>query len=170
MLRCRFWRWSACCTGWKVEPVAAPPRKNVPGKRSWARRCALQALYQWQLTDQEPRLIANQFLADEDLGKADPDYFRELLHQVPAQLAAIDAALSPFLDRPMSQVDPVERAILRIGGYELMQQPGTAYRIIINEAVELAKIFGAEQGHRFVNGVLDKVARAVRPVEFATRS
>lgn len=75
--------------------------------------------------------------------------------------------LTPFLDRPIVQVDPVERAILRIGGYELMQRPDIAYRIIINEAVELAKVFGAEQGHRFVNGVLDKVARAVRPVEFA---
>ncbi len=144
-----------------------PARKNPPGKRAWARRCAAQALYQWQLTGQEPAGIATQFLADQDLGKADPEYFRELVFQIPAHAEEIDAVLTPFLDRPIVQVDPVERAILRIGGYELMQRPDIAYRIIINEAVELAKVFGAEQGHRFVNGVLDKVARAVRPVEFA---
>jgi len=119
------------------------------------------------MTGQDPGRIAAQFLADEDLRKADPDYFWELVQQVPARAAEIDAALEPFLDRPLAQVDPVERAILRIGGYELMQHPDLAYRIVINEAVELAKVFGAEQGHRFVNGVLDKLARAVRPVEFA---
>ena len=119
------------------------------------------------MTGQDPGQIAAQFLADEDLRKADPDYFWELVQQVPARAAEIDAALEPFLDRPLAQVDPVERAILRIGGYELTQCPDLAYRIVINEAVELAKVFGAEQGHRFVNGVLDKLARAVRLVEFA---
>ncbi|MBL7650145.1 MAG: transcription antitermination protein NusB, partial [Candidatus Hydrogenedentes bacterium] len=98
-----------------------PARKNLPGKRAWARRCAAQALYQWQLTGQEPTRIATQFLADQDLGKADPDYFRELVFRVPAHAEEIDAALTPFLDRPITQVDPVERAILRIGGYELMR-------------------------------------------------
>ncbi len=147
-----------------------PARNNLPGKRAWARRCAAQALYQWQLTGEEPSRIATQFLADQDLGKADPDYFRELVFQVPAHVAQIDAVLSPFLDRPLPQVDPVECAILRIGGYELIQHPDIAYRIVINEAVELAKVFGADQGHRFVNGVLDKVARAVRPVEFVDHS
>lgn len=143
-----------------------PVRKNLPGKRGWARRCAVQALYQWQLTGEDLTLIETRFLADQDLGKADPAYFRELVQQVPARAEEIDTVLTPFLDRPMPQVDPVERAILRIGGYELMQRPDIAYRVVINEAVELAKVFGAEQGHRFVNGVLDKVARAVRPVEF----
>jgi N utilization substance protein B len=119
------------------------------------------------MTGGDPARIAAQFLADEDLRKADSDYFRELVHQVPARLAEIDAALEPFLDRPLAQVDPVERAILRIGGYELTQHPDLAYRIVINEAVELAKVFGAEQGHRYVNGVLDKLARAVRSAEFA---
>jgi len=118
------------------------------------------------LTGQEPIRIATQFLADQDLGKADPDYFRELVTQVPARVEEIDAVLAPFLDRPMLQVDPVERAILRLGGYELTQRLDIASRIIINEAVELAKVFGADQGHRFVNGVLDKVARATRPIEF----
>lgn len=147
--------------------MAVPSRKPQPGKRSWARRCAAQALYEWQITSQDPAQIAAQFLADEDLRKADPDYFQELVREVPARSAEIDAALEPFLDRPLAQVDPVERAILRIGGYELIQHPDLAYRIVINEAVELAKVFGAEQGHRYVNGVLDKLARAVRTVEFA---
>ncbi|HCK82715.1 MAG TPA: transcription antitermination factor NusB [Candidatus Competibacteraceae bacterium] len=138
----------------------------MPGKRAWARRCAAQALYQWQLTDQEPSRIAAQFLADQDLGKADPDYFRELLLQIPARVAEIDAVLTPYLDRPTTQIDPVECAILRIGGYELLAHPDLSSRIILNEAIELAKVFGAEQGHRFVNGVLDKVARTVRPAEF----
>ncbi|MDS4025776.1 MAG: transcription antitermination factor NusB [Candidatus Contendobacter sp.] len=147
--------------------MAGPIRKPQGGKRAWARRCAVQALYEWQMTNQAPTWIAAQFLADEDLRKADPDYFRELVREVPARVTEIDAALEPFLDRPLAQVDPVERAILRIGGYELTQHPELAYRIVINEAVELAKVFGAEQGHRYVNGVLDKLARAARPVEFA---
>lgn len=150
--------------------MGEPSRKSSSSKRSWARRCAAQALYQWQLTGQEPTTIASQFLADQDLPKADPDYFQELVHRVPALAEAIDAAFEPLLDRPLAQVDPVERAILRIGGYELMQRPDIAYRIVINEAVELAKLFGAEQGHRFVNGVLDKLAHRVRKAEFMTRS
>ena len=150
--------------------MAAPPRKNVPGKRSWARRCALQALYQWQLTGQSPSQIETHFLANEDLSKADPSYFRELVHQVPVHVTEIDAALEPLLDRPLIQVDPVECAILRIGGYELLQRPDISYRIVLNEAIELAKVFGAEQGHRFVNGVLDKLARSVRAVEFGAAS
>lgn len=130
----------------------------------------MQALYEWQLTGQDPATIASQFLADQDLPKADPGYFQELVHRVPVLAEEIDAAFAPFLDRPLAQVDPVERAILRIGGYELMQRPDIAYRIVINEAVELAKLFGAEQGHRFVNGVLDKLAHSVRKAEFPARS
>lgn len=146
--------------------MGAPPRKNQPSKRSWARRCAVQALYQWQVTAQSPNLIEAHFLAEEDLQKADTAYFRELVHQIPARVVEIDIALDPLLDRPLAQVDPVECAILRIGGYELMQRPDIPYRIVLNEAVELAKVFGAEQGHRFINGVLDKLARGARPVEF----
>ncbi len=147
--------------------MANPPRPKKPGPRSWARRCAVQAIYEWQLSGREPGLITTQFLADHDLLQADPDYFRELAHEVPARAAAIDAALAPFLDRPPDQVDPVERAILRLSGYELMEHPDLTSRIVINEAVELAKVFGAEQGHRFINGVLDQLARVARPLEFA---
>lgn len=147
-----------------------PTRRNAPSKKVWSRRCAAQALYEWQLTGGEPAWIAAGFLAHQDLGKADLEYFRELVGEIPLHVAEIDAALAPFLDRPLAQVDPVECAILRIGGYELMKRPEINHRVAINEAVELAKMFGAEQGHRFVNGVLDKLARTVRPGEFTQPS
>jgi len=133
--------------------------------RSWARRYAMQALYQRQLTGQDLTIIDAQFLTDQDMSKADVAYFQELLHQVHRQLEIIDATLAPFLDRPLLQVDPVELAILRIAGYELQFRLDIPYKVIINEAVELAKKFGAEQGHRFINGVLDKVAHRVRAQE-----
>lgn len=133
--------------------------------RSLARRRALQALYQWQMTGQDIIDIDRQFLEEQEMGKVDIDYFRELLHQVPKQLHEIDEQCEPFLDRAMSQIDPVEQAILRIGGYELIYRPEIPYRVVINEAVELAKAFGAEQSHKYVNGVLDKVAQKVRMVE-----
>ena len=139
--------------------MAEPTRSRKPGPRSWARRCAAQAIYEWQMTGQLPSQIAAQFIADEDLNKADPDFFRELVHQIPARLADIDAALQPFLDRPLTQVDPVERAILRIGGYELLQHPELACRIVINEAVELAKLYGSEKSGSFINGVLGQLMR-----------
>ena len=130
----------------------------------------MQALYQWQLTEQDVELIDAQFLADQDIGKADVGYFRELLHQVPRQIKSVETTLIPFLDRPLEQVDPVEKAILWIAGYELLYRLDIPYRVIINEAVELAKKFGAEQGHRFVNSVLDKVAHQVRVEETGAHS
>jgi N utilization substance protein B len=139
-------------------------------KRSQARRYAMQALYQWQMTRHDLNVIDAQFLADQDMSGANVAYFQELLHRVPAQVDAIDAALVPFLDRPLEQIDPVERAILWIAGYELLSRAEIPYRVIINEAVEIAKEFGAEQGHRFINSVLDKVAHKLRSEEAKTRS
>lgn len=139
-------------------------------KRSQARRYAMQALYQWQMTRHDLSVIDAQFLADQDMSGANVAYFQELLHRVPAQVDAIDAALVPFLDRPLEQIDPVERAILWIAGYELLSRAEIPYRVIINEAVEIAKEFGAEQGHRFINSVLDKVAHKLRFEEAKTRS
>ena len=137
-------------------------------KRSWARRYAMQAIYQWQMTNQAPEIIDHQFTSEQDMDKADMDYFRELLHRVPAHRDVIDHALELSVDRPLEQVDPVERAILRVAGYELRFRTDIPYRVIINEGVELAKKFGAEQGHRFINGVLDKVAHRLRPREIDT--
>jgi N utilization substance protein B len=157
------------------------------GLRSQARRLAVLALYQWQLTGQDPVEIGRHFFDDPawvgevaesmvDIADSpdaaareglahDRELFQQLLHGVPAQLKALDACLQSALDRPIERVDPVERAILRAGTYELLYSPGVPYRVVINEAVDLAKLLGAEQGHRFVNGVLDRVARSARAAE-----
>ncbi len=134
-------------------------------KRSLARQHALQGLYQWQMTGQDIRDIINQFLAEQESSTYEIEYFRELLRGVPTHLGALDEQLGPCLDRSIESVDPVERAILRLGAYELMYRPEIPYRVVINEAIELAKIFGAEEGHKYVNGVLDKLARKLRTVE-----
>ncbi len=132
-------------------------------KRSRARSHAVQALYQWQVTGQDIATIVDQFLAAQDPRKFEVSYFRDLVHGVPGQVRRLDEALQPYLDRPMQQVDLVERAILRLAAYEFVQHPEIPYRVVINESVELAKTYGAEQGHRYVNGVLDKLARILRP-------
>lgn len=133
--------------------------------RRWSRRLALQAIYQWQMTGQDLQEIERQFYEDENVHKADVPYFRELLHGVPANLDELDAEIRVYLDRPMEAVDPVERALLRNACYELTHRLDVPYKVIINEAVDLAKKFGAEQSHRFVNGVLDKVTTRLRPNE-----
>jgi N utilization substance protein B len=140
----------------------AAPKRAFTRARSRSRRFAMQALYQWQMTGQDLALIDAQFLAEEDLEGVDVAYFQELLHQVPYRTDRLNGVLEPFLDRPLAQVDPVERSILWIAVYELTYRPDIPFRVVINEAVELAKKFGAEQGHRFVNGVLDNAARVVR--------
>ena len=138
-------------------------------QRSRSRSLAIQALYQWQLAGQDVAAIINHFMLEQDGKKFDSDYFSELVRGVPARIDVLDAALAPCVDRALESVDPVERAILRVGAYELIEHPEIPYRVVINEAVELAKVFGAEQGHRYVNGVLDKAARALRPLETAAR-
>ena len=138
-------------------------------KRSRSRRLALQALYQWQVTGDDLGEIINHFLTENRDRKFEVDYFRDLVHGVPARLDELDGALKDHLDRPVEEVDLVERALLRLGTYELLAHPEVPYRVVINEAVELAKTFGAEQSHRYINGVLDKVARQLRPAETASR-
>jgi N utilization substance protein B len=133
--------------------------------RSKARRAAVQALYQWQLGKQDVRDIEQQFLTEQDMVKLEIPYFQELLHGIPRHLDELDGYISPVLDRPLDKVDPVERAILRIGAYELQFRLDVPYRVIINEAVEMAKVFGGEEGHKYVNGILDKVAKKLRKAE-----
>ncbi|MBI3343277.1 MAG: transcription antitermination factor NusB [Gammaproteobacteria bacterium] len=133
--------------------------------RSLARHKAVQALYQWQVSRQDMNEIDAQFSEEQDMRKVDIAYFQELLRQVPKRLEELDAQIAPALDRPLAEVDPVERAILRIGAYELQFRPDVPYRVVINEAVELAKVFGGEQGYKYVNSVLDKVARNLRVTE-----
>lgn len=134
-------------------------------KRSQARSHAVQALYQWQMTQQGLAEIYDQFLSEIELRKVEIPYFKDLLFGVPKQLGELDVLLSPCLDRAIESVDPVERAVLRLGAYELQHHPEVPYRVVINEYVELSKTFGAEQGHRYVNGVLDKLSRSLREPE-----
>jgi N utilization substance protein B len=138
-------------------------------QRSRARSLAIQAIYQWQMAGQDVGAIISHFLLEQDAKKFDSDYFSELVRAVPARVDELDNALEPCVDRALDAVDPVERAILRLGAYELIEHPEIPYRVVINEAVELAKTFGAEKGHRYVNGVLDKAARTIRPLETAAR-
>ena len=137
----------------------------MSNKRHKAREFALRALYQWQVTGQDVGDVVTQYLAGSDVRKFDVPYFQELVRGVPTHLDELDANLSPLLDRPVEQVDLVERAVLRLGAYELQHHTEIPFRVVINEAVELAKRYGAEQGHRYINGVLDRLARALRPYE-----
>jgi transcription antitermination protein NusB len=133
--------------------------------RTNARKAAVQALYQWQMTGQSLVEIDRQFLEEERLKEAQKSYFTELFHGVPKNLQAIDEVLTQFVDRPVDTIDPVERAILRIGTYELLNRLDMPYRVIINEGINLAKYFGADGSHKYVNGILDKVAQQKRTVE-----
>lgn len=123
--------------------------------RARARRLLLQALYQQQFTHDDAGTLDEQFLAD-GLGDADVAYFREVLPAVLDAVESVEAGLEPLLDRPLAQLDPVERGVLRLAGYELMHRLDLPYRVVIHEAVELAKEYGAEQSHKFINGVLDR--------------
>lgn len=141
-------------------------KKKPKATRSGARRCALQALYQWQVTGFSPTEIERQFLEEHDTGDAQLDYFSELLHGVVEHRVAIDEALSRFADRPVEEIDPIERAILRLGAYELIYRKEVPYRAVLNEAINLAKSFGAtHKSYKYVNGVLDKLAHQVRADE-----
>jgi len=137
--------------------------------RSKARRCAMQALYQWQMTGQDIEEIIEQYRAEQDMARVDVPYFEELLRQVVLRINELDEHLQPILDRPMREVDPVEAAILRISTYEMACHADVPYRVVINEAVELAKTFGAVNGHKYVNGILDKLASELRPEEVAEK-
>jgi len=118
----------------------------------------VQALYQYAVTGQSATEIERQFIAT-GLGEIDVAYFRELVYAVIDAADELDARLSAYLDRPLVQLDPVERSILRLGAYELEQRLEVPYRVILDEAVELARRFGADQSHRYINGVLDRYAR-----------
>lgn len=138
--------------------------------RHKARRVAVQALYSWQMNNQPTQNIEDHFVAEHDMKGVDVNYFQELINQVPAHQKELDEQMSPFLDRAINSVDPVERAILRMGVYELQYRLDVPYRVVINEGVELAKVFGGEQGHKYVNSILDGVARKLRSVEMAAKA
>ena len=137
--------------------------------RTNARKAAVQALYQWQMTGQSLIEIERQFLEEERLKDAQKSYFTELFHGVPKNLEAIDQALSEFVDRPVNMIDPVERAILRMSVYELLHRLDMPYRVVLNEGINLAKYFGADGSHKYINGILDKVAQQKRAVEIKSK-
>ena len=133
--------------------------------RSLARKLAMQALYQWQLTQQDAVEIKQQYLESEDSAGVDREHFEELVGGCIARHEELAAALKPFIDRPLDQLDPVETAILMIGMFELQQRVDIPYRVVINEAVDLTKRFGATDAHKYVNAVLDRAARELRTAE-----
>ncbi|TWI02922.1 NusB antitermination factor [Luteimonas cucumeris] len=138
-----------------VDPVA----------RSRARRRAMQAVYAWQMSGGDVRQVIAQFAHEQAHEVADLEYFEDLVRGVLAHQAELDEGLQPHLDRAIEQVDPIERAVLRIAAYEMRHRIDVPYRVIINEALETAKRFGSEHGHTYVNGVLDHAAVEWRAVE-----
>lgn len=137
--------------------------------RHKARRLATQALYTWQMAGQDLADIEAQYCTDLDMSKIDGEYFHELLHKVPARVDELDDYIVPLLDRGMEEVDDIERAILRLGCYELAFRLDVPYRVVINESIKLAKTFGADQSHKFINGILDGVAKKLRAAEMNAR-
>ncbi|WP_313915396.1 transcription antitermination factor NusB [Tahibacter sp.] len=137
--------------------------------RSRARRRALQALYAWQLSGSAIGGVIDQFRHEQDMEVADVEFFEDLVRGVERHCAELDAGLLPFLGREVLQVDPIERAALRLGAYELKYRPDVPYRVVINEAIETTKRFGADHGHTYVNGVLDKLAGEWRKAEYRGR-
>lgn len=156
-------------TGLPGEPAASWP--TTTGARKKARRFAVQALYSWQIAGGTAAEIEAYYLRENDMCKTDVGYFHELLRSVIDKAAELDALYMVFLDRPLKEIDPVERAILRIGVFELQHRPEVPVRVAINEGIELAKLFGAtDDSHKYVNGILDKVARRLRAPELPGRA
>lgn len=137
--------------------------------RSRARRRALQALYAWQLSGSHMKAVIDQFRHEQDMEVADLEYFEDLLRGVESHVGELDAALKPYVDREVEQIDPIERAALRLAAYELKYRLDVPYRVVINEAIEVTKRFGADHGHSYVNGVLDKLAGELRAAEKQAR-
>ncbi len=144
-------------------------RSKIPlAQRRKARQLIMQALYQWLMTKDDPLDISKQFHEDNP-GKIEWEYFDSIFKDVPKQQEALDQHISPFLDRAAGSLDPIERALLYLGTYELANRIDVPYRVVINECVELAKQYGATDGHKYVNGVLDKLVPELRPIEFRNK-
>lgn len=136
-----------------------------PSERRHARESAVQAMYQWQMNQTSLSELEYQFLSQEIRKKTDIEYFKELIHAIPKKIDELNEIMTPFLSRPVTEVDPVELSILYVAIYELQNRLDIPYRVVINEALELTKRFGSIEGFKFVNGVLDQVARHSRQIE-----
>lgn len=139
-------------------------KQAIAGKRR-ARKLALQALYQWLMTGQDLSIIEAQFCSVNDMTRVDIEYFNRIFHGVPKHLGELEESFFSFLDRPIKELNPVELTVLRLGAFELTYCPETPYRVILDESISLAKTFGSQEGHRYVNGVLNQVARVARQTE-----
>ena len=133
-----------------------------PAARRRARRLALQAIYQWQMTGDPIGRIELQYITDNSATEYDVDYFRDLLSGITSLVGELDKQIAPLVSRPLDDVDLIEKAILRIAAFELTRRRDVPYRVVINEAIELAKLFASDDSHKFVNGVLDKLARQAK--------
>lgn len=140
-------------------------QKPNPAHRRKARKLAMQALYQWHIAETPVTQIEAEFLTDNDMSKVDQEYFSEVLRGVPREKSELDSYIEKHTDRPVKDMTPVELAILRMGTFEFIHRIDVPYKVIINEGVELSKSFGANEAHKFVNGVLDKLAQELRMVE-----
>jgi N utilization substance protein B len=140
-------------------------RPISPKARHQARKFAVQAIYQWQLSGDDVNEILVQYLVDMNTKRNDVDYFRELVFAVAQRATHLDELFVKYLDRPLDDIGPIELAILRMASYELNDRLDVPYKVVINEAVELTKIFGAEESHKYVNSILDKTAATLRAVE-----
>lgn len=146
------------------------PAKSAPKKsRRKAREIALQGLYQWKLTAYDAATIDKQLREHEDFARADDAHFATLLKGAIKHSGELEQALQPHLDRPIHELSPVESALLLLAAFELIHQPDIPYKVVINEAVELAKSYGGADGYKYVNGVLDKLAAQVRAIEIKAR-
>jgi len=140
---------------------------TLAAQRRKARHFGLQALYQWTLSGADLADIEAEFRVDNDFRHTDGDYFSAVLKGVTSDVDALEALFAPALDRALDDLDPIERNLLRLGTFELRDRIDVPYKVVINEAVSLAKKFGATESHRYINGVLDKVARDLRAIELA---
>jgi N utilization substance protein B len=147
----------------KKELHANPNKSRTPRHRS--REFALQGIYQWLLSKEDAGVIEAHLREAHGFDKADAAHFDALLYGTLKQVADLRAALTPLIDRPLDQLSPIEHAVLLIGAFELKNHPEIPYRVVINESVELANSFGGIDGHKYVNGVLDKFAATARAVE-----
>lgn len=140
--------------------------KVTAATRSRARHYAMQAIYQWQMTGNTLNVIESEFHSDNDMSKVDTEYFHELFHGVAAQKSDLDDLFKPYLKTVvLEKLDPVTLALLRMASYEFIKRIDVPYRVVINESVNLAKKFGAEDSHKYINGVLDQVAAQARSAE-----
>lgn len=139
-------------------------KQSISGKRK-ARKLALQALYQWLMAGSDLFEIEAQFRLINNFEKVDGEYFCRLLHGIPVQLDLLEASIIPFIDRDIAGLNPIELTVLRIGAFELHHCPEIPYKVVLDESISLTKEFGSQDGHRYVNGVLNNLARQVRTVE-----